>query len=559
MAGGLMQLVAYGAQDIYLTGNPQITLFKVVYRRHTNFSCETIELPIDTAKPSGRASVQMLRNADLASKCSLRVTVPDLTPSNSATFNGKVAWVRRLGHAMIKTVEVQIGGSAIDKHWGVWLDLWYELTHTDNQARGYAKMIGDVPELTTLASSVAGGYILQTPLQFWFNRNYGLALPLIALQYHEVRVNFEFERIENLVCYTRGTAQDASPRFNGLAFGSSGLLVDYIYLDSDERRRFAQVGHEYLMEQLQVQESNLQANSTNQSLTVNMNHPLKEYVLAHRCGMFNGTNGKLFLCYTNDDSKWESAVDTAAGLVVTNMLNNSGTGTVSVDINNGTVTTFGGVDFTFIFPNDTPATNLPCVAAPILLGLNSFNAASKISAATVEINFTTGVGYNSIVVTSVTHTLTLEDISCGITSAVVIDNGDADFVSVVQLNNYGVSLNGEGNMLVEGTVVLNGHERFAKRDGNWFNYVQPSAHTHTPADGVNVVLFCLHPEQHQPTGSMNASRIDSAKFNYKVADVLASSRGALFDLYSGTICYLFAPNYNIVRMMSGMGGTAYSN
>ena len=559
MAGGLMQLVAYGAQDIYLTGNPQITLFKVVYRRHTNFSCETIELPIDTAKPSGRASVQMLRNADLASKCSLRVTVPDLTPSNAA-YNGKVAWVRRLGHAMIKTVEVQIGGSAIDKHWGVWLDLWYELTHTDNQARGYAKMIGDVPELTTLATSVAGGYILQTPLQFWFNRNYGLALPLIALQYHEVRVNFEFERIENLVCYTRGTGLDAAPRFNGLAFGSSGLLVDYIYLDSDERRRFAQVGHEYLMEQLQVQESNLQANSTNQSLTINMNHPLKEYVLAHRCGMFNGTNDKLFLSYTNDDSKWESAVDAAASVVVYNMLNNNNdVATVNVNIATDGPVTVGTTEITVSTPVGVGPIAFPVLANPILLGLNSFNAASKISAATVSLSFA-GAVLNSIVVTSVTHSLTLEDISCGITTAVVNDsNGDADFVKVVQLNNYGVSLNGEGNMLVEGTVVLNGHERFAKRDGNWFNYVQPSAHTHTPADGVNVVLFCLHPEQHQPTGSMNASRIDSAKFNYKVADVLASERNALFDLYSGTVVYLFAPNYNIVRMMSGMGGTAYSN
>lgn len=553
-----MQLVAYGAQDIYLTGNPQITLFKVVYRRHTNFSCETIELPIDTAKPSGRASVQMLRNADLGSKCSLRVTVPDLTPTNS-NFNGKVAWVRRLGHAMIKTVEVQIGGSAIDKHWGVWLDLWYELTHTDNQARGYAKMIGDVPELTTLASSVAGGYILQTPLQFWFNRNYGLALPLIALQYHEVRVNFEFERIENLVVYTRGTGSESSPRFNGLSFGSSGLLVDYIYLDSDERRRFAQVGHEYLMEQLQVQESNLQANSTNQSLTVTMNHPLKEYVLAHRCGMFNGTSDKLFLCYTNDDSKWETdALDAAASLVVYNMINNSGTGSSDVDLS-GSSATIGSTEITLTFPADDGSTSTPCVENPILLGLNNFSAASKISAATVELTVNGG-NVDSIVVTSVTHTLTLEDVSCGISSAVVNDNnGDADFVKVVQLNNYGVSLNGEGNMLVEGTVVLNGHERFAKRDGNWFNYVQPSAHTHTPCDGVNVVLFCLHPEQHQPTGSMNASRIDSAKFNYKVADVLASERSATFDLYSGTAVYLFAPNYNIVRAMSGMAGVAYSN
>jgi hypothetical protein len=292
-----------------------------------------------------------------------------------------------------------------------------------------------------------------------------------------------------------------------------------------------------------------------------MNHPLKEYVLAHRCGLFNGTSDKLFLSYTNDDSKWKTdALDAAASLVVYNMLNNTEAGTEDVDTTVvGGEVTIGSTVVTITFTGDTGPTAFPVNANPILLGLNSYSAALKISAATVSLDFN-GADLEAIVVTSVTHSLTLEDISCGITTALVNEsNGDADFVKIVQLNNYGVSLNGEGNMLVEGTVVLNGHERFAKRDGNWFNYVQPSAHTHTPADGVNVVLFCLHPEQHQPTGSMNASRIDSAKFNYKVADVLASSRNATFDLYSGTAVYLFAPNYNIVRMMSGMGGTAYSN
>jgi len=552
-----MQLVAYGAQDVYLTGNPQITLFKVVYRRHTNFSCETIELPIETAKPSGRVSVQVLRNADLASKSHLRLTTPDLTPSN-ANFNGKVAWVRRLGHAAVKTVEVQIGGSLIDKHWGVWLDIWYELTHQDNQSRGYDKLVGDVPELTTLESSVAGGYVLMVPLQFWFCRNYGLALPLIALQYHEVRVNIEFERVENLVVYTRGTGSESTPKFNGLSFGSSGILVDYIYLDSEERRRFAQVGHEYLIEQIQLNDNNLQANSTNQQFTLNFNHPCKELIWAHRCGAFNGANGKLFLGYTNVDAEWEaSVVDECARVVAQNMLSNTGAGSESVTPTD-TLWTVGNTEFSIAFDAEE-LTSIDANAAPVLLGSNNFNIASKISAASATVT-ANGGDVTGVVVTSVTHTLTLDDVSCPISSSVANTlNGDSDFVNVVQLNNYGLRLDGKGNMVTEGNIVLNGHDRFDKREGNWFNYLQPGAHTHTPADGVNVYCFGLHPEQHQPTGTMNASRIDSARLVYKVADVLASARSAAFDIYTGTVVYIFVTNYNVLRIMSGMGGLAYSN
>jgi hypothetical protein len=115
-------------------------------------------------------------------------------------------------------------------------------------------------------------------------------------------------------------------------------------------------------------------------------------------------------------------------------------------------------------------------------------------------------------------------------------------------------------MVTEGNIILNGHDRFAKREGNYFNYVQPNRHhSRTPADGINVYSFGLHPEQHQPTGTMNASRIDSARLVYKVKDVLAAVRKGVFDIFTGTTVYIFVTNYNVLRIMSGMGGLAYSN
>ena len=188
MGGGLMQLVAYGAQDVYLTGNAQITFWKVVYRRHTNFSIETIEHTLTGNPDFGRkATATIIRNGDLATRILLMVTLDTVTWNLNKVGNTrpKFAWIRRLGHTLIRNVDVQIGGSQIDKQYGVWLDLWYELTHDYNQERGYRAMIGDVEELTSLDEPDAQGNIkeqftMYIPLQFWFCRNSGLALPLIA-------------------------------------------------------------------------------------------------------------------------------------------------------------------------------------------------------------------------------------------------------------------------------------------------------------------------------------------------------------------------------------------
>lgn len=565
-----MQLVAYGAQDVYLTGNPQITLFKVVYRRHTNFSSECSEIPIETAKPGGRVSVPIQRSADLMGRTYHRTALSELAPTNSG-FNGKVAWVRRLGHALIKSAEVQIGGSAIDKHYGVWLDIWFELTHTASQRRGYDALIGDVPELTTLSSSIAGGANIYTPFQFPFCRNYGLALPLIALQYHDVRINIEYEQMSNLVVYTQGTGSDSAPKFSNYSFGSSGILIDYIYLDSEERRRFAQVGHEYLIEQVQLNEQNLTA-TENQQFQLNFNHPCKELIWAHRCGAFNGSNGSTFLTYNNSDDNgdWKNALQSAAVSLATSMFTGSTVGTftgsqnatpVAVSISDPVFTqSIGGATFRFtVVDAPTSQTNIYVITAPLTVG--NVNLASKLGTVSVDLSFN-GTNLMNVAVSVSGHSLTLDDLSIPIQK--MTDNrlaaGKVDDVAVVQLNNYGLRLDGKGNMVTEGNITLNGHDRFTKQTGAYFNYLEPGAHhTRTPADGINVYSFGLHPEQHQPTGTCNMSRIDTARLVYKVKDIFANRRSGSFDIYTGTIVYIFVTNYNILRMMAGMAGLAYSN
>lgn len=593
MGGGLMQLVAYGAQDVYLTGNPQITLFKVVYRRHTNFSMECIELPIDTLKPSGRTQVPILRNGDLATKTYLRVTVPDLIPSNSS-YNGKFAWVRRLGHAMIKTVEILIGGSPIDKHYGTWLDLWYELTHTDEQDAGYRAMIGDVDELTTMSSSplYSNNYVLHVPLQFWFCRNYGLALPLIALQYHEVRINLEMQDINNLICFTEGTnSQVRAPAWSALSYGSSGLLIDYIYLDSEERRRFAQVGHEYLIEQVQLNEANIVGTvgqTQNQTFTLNFNHPCKELIWAHRLGAYNGNDvNTRFLAYTNKDEagSWDEAVRVAAENIIKGLLMQSSTTNVNTNIvvitatnaaNPVTVATVDAQGANELVVNSvntstaTVPTTMYLQLDPQKLLFNGVPIAKYINVVTIYYsNTASAFTVSSVHVELDDQSIPLEILSVPLTDtnawtdnrvATVAADALSNDTFVVQLNNYGVRLDGKGNPVKDGNLVLNGHDRFSVRDGRYFNYVQPyQHHTHTPADGINDYSFGLHPEQHQPSGTCNMSRIDNARLTYKTFDPLGTLRANKLNIYTGTVVYIYATNYNVMRVLSGMGGLAYSS
>jgi hypothetical protein len=176
MGGGLMQLVAYGAQDVYLTGSPQITFFKKVYRRHTNFSVEPIPQTFNGAADFGRTvTCTINRSGDLITNMYVQVNL------NSVAAGTSFGYVRRLGHAIVQHYKVEIGGSKIDEQYGDWLNIWYELSHKVGQERGYARMIGDVPELTTIDATGKPQYQLYVPLQFWFNKEDGLALPLIAL------------------------------------------------------------------------------------------------------------------------------------------------------------------------------------------------------------------------------------------------------------------------------------------------------------------------------------------------------------------------------------------
>src|SRR5271169_1500357 len=173
MSCGLLQLVAYGAQDVYLTYNPQITFFKTVYNRHTNFAVEPLEYVLtgDT-NFGGHAHLKLSKDGDLISTMYIKLVISKVDPTNSTNF----AWTRKLGHDIIESVSITMGGTVIDRQTGMWLDIWHSLSHDTNLERGYNNLVGDVPQMTNFNNLVKPEYTLYIPLKFWFNKFVGLSI-----------------------------------------------------------------------------------------------------------------------------------------------------------------------------------------------------------------------------------------------------------------------------------------------------------------------------------------------------------------------------------------------
>ena len=509
MGGGLMQLVAYGAQDIYLTGNPQITFFKVVYRRHTNFSMESIEQTFNGSADFGKkVTCTISRNGDLMYRVYLQVTVPEQSPGAGEQFR----WLNWLGHVLVRTVDVEIGGQRMDKHYSDWLHIWNELTQTSGHQAGYANMVGNVPKLTQVVTGSASTpeLTLYIPLEFWFCRNPGLALPLIALQYHEVKINIEFREASDCYWATAGAANVANCTCPSLRAAS--LYVDYIYLDTDERRRFAQVSHEYLIEQLQFTGDETVVSQSNK-IKLNFNHPCKEliWVVQPQSNIENSNcGGKQWFNYTD-------AVDKTyyTGTPSSPLGGGMGGQAAAAMWNNAALPLFGTASGGDIACDDTSGS----------AGIGANTTSDEASAPAFEEGATAGPGASGNVMNPHLEGLPLFDSGC--------------------------------NPVACAKLQLNGHDRFSEREGRYFNLVQPyQHHTNVPPCGINVYSFGLKPEEHQPSGTCNMSRIDNAtlQLTLTAAAVTAESGGT-------RTCNVrvYATNYNVLRIMSGMGGLAYSN
>jgi hypothetical protein len=273
--GGLLQLVAVGKQDVFLTGNPQITWFKFVYRRHTNFAVEAVEMYSDNEPDFGKKISWLVpRSGDLLGPCILEITLPELFLS---TTGESVAYVNSIGHALIKEISLTIGEQEIDRQTGEWMEIWSSLTTTESQKFGFYDMMGKVDGFSQ--PTLVGPLKLYVPLQFWFCKNPGLYLPLLALQYHPVRINITFRPLQECFWTPNVIVDCTDVTVKPAHITSLTLYGDFVYLDVDERRRFVSTAHEYLIEQIQYT-SQIAIPPSSQSIPVpiEFNHPIREFI-----------------------------------------------------------------------------------------------------------------------------------------------------------------------------------------------------------------------------------------------------------------------------------------
>lgn len=630
MSGGLMQLVAYGSQDTYLTGNPEITFFKVVYRRHTNFAIETVNLTFNGNADFGKeANVLITRNGDLVTRMFLRVQLNRLLMNQLTGVSALdreaylFAYVREVGNFLIDYIRFEIGGTQIDKQWGHWMSTWHDLTKDVNNNRAYRALVGDVDELTALRSPDSTGYLTQdyilfVPLMFWCNTNTGLALPLIALQYHEVRLWFQFNVFERLIVHSNNI--NLARLNNGVGvFNNGSLLVDYVYIDTEERRRFAQIGHEYLITQLQFTGS--QAVTQNPlRVTLQFNHPSKEFIWRIVSGAYWSKNSP-FLCYSNREASlesngWEKALRYAAsniiaGEVAVGNSNNANEDTI-VDITSAnydawnqphvvssntrnaskyvvfTYVPGAGVDDQTLTPKAMAEALQGDETGVFLFRRNVFtnpdrpeyNLGDYVTRFNIVVFYTQVDSDGNGIAASLTyqvrpveHDITVRDVSVPVSDWVdnrfTTEAGNGlgspmDIWACLQTVS-GLLINNQYNPVVEAVIQLNGQDRFQPREGAYFNLIQTyNYHTSTPANGVNVFSFALHPEQHQPSGTANLSRIDNTVLSmglYREIPYADPSRTPppLSIVGNTSQAFIYCTNYNVLRIMSGMGGLAYSN
>ena len=416
----LLQLVARGRQDAYLTNNPQFTFFKHVYRRYTPFAIESIPIDFDGNCDFGRRITTLIpRHADLLSALFIEVDLPAIPQPDPA--NPTIYWVNDIGYTLIHDISVEIGEKEIDKHTGEWLNIWGELTVPKNQRDGYNEMVGHWNVYPPIGNDASVPLSLTIPLRFWFCNTIGAALPLIALQAHPVRIIMHIRPFQELWWSPDIPAAPGQPcpMITPVSITRFQMFGDYIYLDNDERRKFASADHEYLIDQLQISPiQSIAAGITTLSVPLYVNHCCKEFIWVIQ--------------------------------------------------------------------------------------------ESRMKAAREWFNYSSALQYNG---------------------------GEPGVV--------------DQDLLATAILRLDGNDRFYIRTAPFFRLTQPyQHHTNVPTPPVYIYMysFSIKPEEEQPSGSLNCSKIDDIvwglTFNTNETD---QDRTVQF----------YATNYNVLRIVGGLGGLAF--
>ena len=533
MGGGFLQLAAYGEEDLYLTGNPQVTFFVSVYKRYTNFSIENIRQYFTGEVDFGKKVFCSLdKIGDLVNDIFIHIKLPSLIEFNKK-INIKIKnsdddspktyhWVNYIGNALIDYVEVEIGGVVIDKHYGLWLQIWSELTIPEEKRQGYYNMVGySSYDNTNDYFQNQTEYELYIPLNFWFCRDRGLALPIIALQNQEVRINVAFRQASELIIRKNCTLSDIyksncyKERHNkdevlstktlinigGLKLKEANLYVDYIYLSDDERRYFAQTKHEYLIEQVQLNTNTLYSRG---KIGVNGKIcDIKNGVLDNNSSDISGC-GPIIRTHKVEINFKHPVKELIWVFTSQNM----------IEINEKT--NYQGNEW-FNFGINT---NPNCIDSENSEEYYAFNDNNDIND-----------NLNNYIID------TIDDEECY----------DLDVYTGKTISKkYGINAQSISPM-DDAVLYIEGRERFQKREYQYFKLLQPyQRHTNIPVDWIYIYSFAFEPEKITPTGTCNFSRIDNSHFVFNISKYLINPR-----------LNIFATNYNLLVIKDGYCGLMY--
>lgn len=518
MGGGIVQLVAYGVQDLFLTHDPQVTFFKLVYRRHTNFSIEPVPQSFTHTPNFGKKiSCIISRSGDLVGQIHLVITLPKipqvLSPTGSIDTVTKFAWIRRIGFGLIKELEVEIGGQSIDKHYGEWLNIWSELLGPKNS--DINKMIGNVPELIQF-SSEKNEYKLFIPLQFWFCRTNGLSLPILCLQYSDVKINLEINDITK--CYV------VTPTHS-------------IELDND-------------MVNFEPYEF----------IEQNVNGVMAYGIFSH----YDVLEKKLY--YTkisknkfqaiNDASFYSYDIDKQRNLRVNYSIKGKYSNfEANVKINTDSTINVVSVAYPYNLPRSISIKECFLLVNYIFLDederLKFYKSNHEyIIDQLIYVGETQIDGVNRTVKMGLSHPCKL---LVWVTQMnYLLDKNVNDIFNYT--DNYLYTKNGEfvgSNLVKHATIQFNGHDRMSIRNGMFYNSLHPYQYfDYNPYEGINIYSLSLLPSKLQPSGSCNMSKIDNVQINLTLSGLVAYNNPAKFRGYGLVM--------NVLRIVSGLGGLVFT-
>lgn len=499
MGGGLVQLAGYGLQDMYLTYQPTITFFKMVYKRHTNFSCESIQQLFQN-KPDfgGRYTCNIAKNGDLMGQIFLCITLPNIPTLVDTNFINQdinlintafTAWTEKIGYAILNSIEFEVGGQVVDKLYGDWLNIWTELTQKYNK-KGVDKIIGNVDQLTRYFNG-HGSYLLQIPLPFYFCKYKGLALPLVALEYSDVKINVEFNNLLDVLIV--GPTNYIQINENVVNFNPNELI----------------------------------------SQTVNNVVTYGKFI------KFDEITQRLYYMIVNNSTAFVSSyniVGLNTGYIVTP--------------NSSPVNYLSKIQSVFNFDNITLGSTYLMVDYIFLDGAERLKFARSNHEYLIEHiqydNEKMLINNNNKIKIVYNHP---------VKSLFFVTQ--YDYVSVSSLKdvfNYTTNIDKKKgtNIVNQVSFLLNGKDRITPRSSQYYSWIQNFQNFSNAAnEGINVYSFALKNEEYQPSGACNFSRIDDITMVLTVDKSVSYNNPAKARIYALT--------YNVLRIINGVAGLAFDS